>query len=56
MQNSKRSRLVPFCLGGDTGRVWGVVGPSEVSTPKSIRVVKKKKLLIPVSNYQGDVG
>jgi len=33
----------PFCLGGGTGRgVWGVAGPSGVSTPKSKCVVPKK--------------
>jgi hypothetical protein len=34
----------PFCLGGGTGRgVWGVGGPSGVSTPKSIHAIQKNK-------------
>ena len=38
----------PFCLGGDTGReVWGVGGPSGVSTLKRKRVVQEKlKILL----------
>ena len=36
MQNLKRVDWYPICLGGGTGRgVWGVGGPSGVSTPKS---------------------
>jgi len=45
MQISKKNtEWYPFCLGGSTGRgVWGVSGPSGVSTPKSIRAIQKIK-------------
>jgi hypothetical protein len=48
----KGAEWYPFCLGGGTGRgVWGVGGPSGVSTPKSIRAFQKKvgRLLSPPS-------
>ena len=36
-----------FCLGGGIGRgVWGVGGPSGVSTPKSIRAFQKRNTLL----------
>ena len=37
----KNTEWYPFCLGGSTGRgVWGVSGPSGVSSPKSIRAIQ----------------